>query len=109
VGLAADISDQWSGDNVFNYTSYDNPAVTRLFEQALAQPTEELAAPLWRQAAAGIVADQPYTWLFFFDQIVGVNDRIKGTRIDTLGKFQNVHEWWIPAELQGGDGAGAGN
>jgi peptide/nickel transport system substrate-binding protein len=100
VGLAPDISDQWRGDNVFNYTSFDDPEVSRLFDQALSQPTEDAAAPYWRQAAEGIVAKQPYTWLFYMDIVYGVNDRVKGTRIDTYGAFQNLHEWWIPAAQQ---------
>ena len=41
------------------------------------------------------MADQPYTWLFYFDQLAGVNDKIQNTRIDTLGMYQNIHEWWI--------------
>jgi peptide/nickel transport system substrate-binding protein len=95
VGLSADIKDQWQGDNVFNYTSYANPEVNRLFEQAASQRTEEQAAQYWKQAASLIVADQPYTWLFYFDQLAGVNDKIQNTRIDTLGMYQNIHEWWI--------------
>jgi peptide/nickel transport system substrate-binding protein len=95
VGLAPDISDQWRGENVFNYTSFNDPEVSRLFDQALSQPTEELAAPFWVEAASRIVAQQPYTWLFYMDIIVGVNDRVRGTRIDTYGAYQNLHEWWV--------------
>jgi peptide/nickel transport system substrate-binding protein len=107
VGLAPDISDQWRGDNVFNYTSFDKPEVSRLFDQALSQPTEDAAAPYWRQAAAGIVAEQPYTWLFYMDIVYGVNDRVKGTRIDTYGHYQNLHEWWIPLAYQNAAGDAA--
>jgi hypothetical protein len=46
-------------------------------------------------AASRIVAQQPYTWLFYMDIIVGVNDRVRGTRIDTYGAYQNLHEWWV--------------
>jgi peptide/nickel transport system substrate-binding protein len=95
VGITSDISDTWSGTNPFNYTSFNDPEVSKLFNEALAQPTDELAAPLWKQAAAKIVAQQPYTWLYYMDQVVGVRDRVKNTRIDTLGKYQNIYEWWI--------------
>jgi peptide/nickel transport system substrate-binding protein len=95
VGLSADLSDQWSGDRPFNQTSFNDPEVNRLFELALSQPTEEAAAPYWREAVSIIVAAQPYTWLFYMDQVVGVNERVRNTRIDTLGTFQNIHEWWI--------------
>jgi peptide/nickel transport system substrate-binding protein len=100
VGLAADLSGLWTGEGPFNQTSFNNPEVNRLIETALAEPTEELAAPHWRQAAALIVAEQPYTWLFYMDQLAIVRDYIKNTRIDTLGTYQNIHEWWIPAAYQ---------
>jgi peptide/nickel transport system substrate-binding protein len=95
VGLAADISDQWRGDNVFNYTSLNDPEVSRLFDLALSLPTEEMAAEYWKEAAERIVAQQPYTWLFWMDIPVGVNNRVRGTRIDTYGAYQNIHEWWV--------------
>ncbi len=95
VGLSAELSSLWSGDGPFNFTSFRDPEVDRLFDLALSQPTEEEAAPYWRAGAARIVEAQPYTWLFYFDEVVGVNDRIRNTRIDTLGSYQNLHEWWI--------------
>jgi ABC-type transport system substrate-binding protein len=95
VGLAADMSDMWSGDNPFNFTSFSNAGVARLFELAQAQPTEESAAPYWREAASLIIAEQPYSWLYYMDQVWGVNDRIRNTRIDTLGSYQNMYAWTI--------------
>lgn len=100
VGLSPDISDLWGKDSPQNFVSYENPRMTRLFEQALAQPTEEQAAPYWRAAAAEIVKDQPYTFLYFFDQVDGVRDRLRGMKIDTYGAYQNSWEWWIPKEQQ---------
>ncbi|MEX1257594.1 MAG: ABC transporter substrate-binding protein [Gemmatimonadota bacterium] len=101
VGLAADMSDMWQGDNPFNQTAFENAEVNRLFDTALSQPTEELAAPYWREAATLIVAEQPYSWLYYMDQVWGVNDRIRNTRIDTLGSYQNIHEWTIVGEEGG--------
>jgi len=95
VGLAADMSDMWEGDGPFNFTSFNDPEVSRLFERALEQPTEELAAGYWSEAAGLIVAEQPYTWLYYLDAVVGVRQRVRNTRIDTLGSLQNLHEWWI--------------
>jgi peptide/nickel transport system substrate-binding protein len=101
VGLSADIIDTWKGPGPFNSTSFNNAEVYRLFDQAEAQPTEETAAPYWRQAASLVVAEQPYTWLYYLDEVVGVRDRVKNTRIDTLGTYQNIEEWWIPKSQQG--------
>lgn len=108
VALSPDIADFWSGDVPFNITGFSHPEVDRALERAIAQPTAEAAAPYWRRAAALVVAEQPYTWLFYFDQVYGVSRRIRGSRIDTLGTFQNLNEWWIPEEHQTGPTADGG-
>jgi peptide/nickel transport system substrate-binding protein len=96
VALSPDLSAVWGDlDARFNFVSYDNPQVRQLIQQALAQPTEEQAAPIWRQAAARITADQPYSWLYFYDEPVGVNERVQGTQINTLSTYQNAWEWWV--------------
>jgi peptide/nickel transport system substrate-binding protein len=96
VGLSADLYQLWGDPDLpFNYVSYDNPEVQRLFELAVEQPTEQAAAQYWRQAASLIVADQPYTWLYFYDSPYGVSNRLRGTRIDTLSPYQFVWDWYI--------------
>jgi peptide/nickel transport system substrate-binding protein len=100
VGLSPDLTTLWGEGSVYNYVSYTDPQTTALFEQALAQPTAELANPIWRQAAARISQAQPYTFLYFMDQLDGVNNRLRGMRIDTYGAYQNTWEWWIPRSQQ---------
>lgn len=95
VGLSAEITDLFMGDVPFNFTAYHSEEANRLFELAMAQPTEELANPIWREAAAVVVRDQPYTWLYYMDEVVGVHERIQNTRIDALGTVQNLHQWTI--------------
>jgi peptide/nickel transport system substrate-binding protein len=95
VATSPDISTLWRPDNPFNFVSYENPEVLRLFDQAMQQPTEEAWIPYWRQAAALIVRDQPYTWLYFYDEPVAVLERVQGTRIDLMGAYQNMWEWWM--------------
>jgi peptide/nickel transport system substrate-binding protein len=100
VGLSADLTTVWGKDSPFNFVSYDDPQVDALFAQAQAEPTAERADAVWRQAAARMAAAQPYTFLYFNDQLDGVNNRLRGIRIDTYGAYQNTWEWWIPKRLQ---------
>ncbi|HUE97240.1 MAG TPA: ABC transporter substrate-binding protein, partial [Longimicrobiaceae bacterium] len=96
VGLSPDLYQTWGDPDLpSNYVSYDNPEVRRLFDVAAGQPTPEAAAVYWRQAASMIVADQPYTWLFYYDTPWAVNERLRGTRIDTLSPFQEIWNWRI--------------
>lgn len=107
VGLSPDLSGLWSPDSPFNFVSYEDPETSRLIEQALSQPTEEAARPFWKAAAARIVQAQPYTWLYYFDQVDGVRERLRGIEVDTYGAYQNSWEWWIPRDRQRGSAPAA--
>ncbi|HET7233100.1 MAG TPA: ABC transporter substrate-binding protein [Longimicrobium sp.] len=100
IGLSPDLTTIWGPSSPLNYVSYNDPQTTALFEQALAQPTAQAAAPVWRQAAARIAQAQPYTFLYFMDQLDGVNNRLRGMKVDTYGAYQNTWEWWIPRRMQ---------
>ena len=97
VGLMPELATLWAPDSPFNYTRYGSAEFARLMSEALAQPTYEAAVPFWQSAASRLAQDQPYTWLYYMDMVDGVNQRVRGARIDTYGAFQNVWEWWIPA------------
>lgn len=105
VGLSPDLSELWSKDNPNNYVSYDNPKTFELFRLAREQKTPEQANRYWKEAAAQIVQDRPYTWLYYMDQLDGVNNRLRGMKIDTYGAYQNTWEWWIPKSQQSGPSA----
>jgi peptide/nickel transport system substrate-binding protein len=108
VGLSPDITALWAPDSPFNIVAYDDPQTLALMRQALAQPTADRANALWKQAAERIVQDQPYTWLYYYDQVTLVRDRLRGVRVDTYGAYQNLWEWWIPRALQRGTGSAGG-
>jgi peptide/nickel transport system substrate-binding protein len=98
IALFVDMTSLWEGDTPFNFTDFNDPEVSRLFALATEQPTEEAAAPYWKEAARLIVEQQPYSWLFYMDEVIGVRNRIQGTRIDALGDLQNLHEWYIDTD-----------
>jgi len=106
VGLSPDLTALWGADSPFNYTRYSHPEVTSLIERAREQPTYESSITLWREAASRIVRDQPYTWLYYIDNVDGVNNRVQGTKIDTYGPYQNVWEWWIAGQEAATETAG---
>jgi peptide/nickel transport system substrate-binding protein len=81
----------------YNHTSYSNPEVDELIDEAVAAATFEEARPLWMRAQELIVRDQPYTFLFRMDSVYGVNERVRGTAPDPRGYYRNLREWWVPA------------
>ena len=102
VALSPDLTTLWGKDSPFNFVTYDDPQTFALFDQAKAQTTEARANELWRQSAARIAQAQPYTFLYFQDQLDGVNNRLRGMKVDTYGAYQNTWEWWIPKAQQRG-------
>lgn len=100
VSLSPDISGMWRSDAIYNFVSYTNPELQQLMDSALAQKTEEAAIPYWRAAGRLLARDQPYTWLYYMDQVVALRNELQGTEVDVVGMYRNVWEWWIPREQQ---------
>ncbi len=85
----------WPPDHVLNVMGYASAALDTIIPLAQTASTAEEAAPHWRAAARRIAHDRPYAFLWFFDDLIVLNQRVGNTRIDTYGMFQNLHEWTI--------------
>jgi peptide/nickel transport system substrate-binding protein len=98
--LFVDPSTQWrSGpEQVYNFVSYANPEVDALIERGLAEPDPGAASAIWRDLQATIYRDQPYTFLWWVDEIVAVDGRFQGVAVHPSSPFYHLHEWWVPAD-----------
>jgi len=98
--LFVDPSSKWhsSPDQVYNFVSYDNPQVDTLIDQGLSQPDPAQAALSWRQLQASIYRDQPYTFLWWVDEVVAVHGRFRDVEVHPFSAFHHLHRWWVPAE-----------
>ena len=101
VNLSPDITSLFATDAQLNIVSFDDSVAQRLMKEAKDQPTAPRANALWRAAAERIVELQPYTWLYYYDPVTGVSERLRNVKVDTYGAYQNVWEWWIPRARQG--------
>jgi peptide/nickel transport system substrate-binding protein len=84
----------------YNYPSYCNPAADSLSRQGLTTLDPEAALPLWERYQRIIHEDQPYTFLYYLDERLGLSQRLQGVEGDARGNLVSVHEWWIPEEQQ---------
>lgn len=100
AALFVDPTDVWhSGvEREFNFTSYSNPAVDALIEKGMAEPDPEKSALIWKEMQAALYEDQPYAFLYWMDEVVGVHERFEDTKIDVLSPFRDLNEWWVPAD-----------
>lgn len=100
AGLFVDPAVIWGDpdDNDFNFIAYDNEEVQALIEKGLSTPDPDEAAPIWRAVQEKIYAEQPYTFLYWRDEIVALHSRFEGAKIDVQSPYRDLHEWSVPAD-----------
>lgn len=86
----------------YNYPSYCNPRADSLMQAALTTLDRAEAKPLWDRYQRIIHEDQPYTFLYYLNERLGVRDRLRGVDADARGYLISVDGWWIPQERQRG-------
>ena len=87
---------------VYNYPSYCNPTADSLSQAALRILDREQAKPLWHRYQEIVHQDQPYTFLYYLTERLGVSRRLRGVEGDARGHLITIMDWWIPQELLGG-------
>ncbi len=97
AGLYADMEPLWhSGDrNLLNYPSYSNPEVDRLIQEANVEPDPEKNAALLAEAQALIYADQPYTFLYWREELIALNKRFRDAKVSVLNPQHELNTWWV--------------
>ena len=100
AGLFVDPSVIWhSGPEYeFNFVSYRNADVDALIEQGLRTPDPAVSNPIWMEMQQKIYDDQPYAFLYWMDEIVGLHERFEGAKIDVGGAMRDLNEWSVPAD-----------
>lgn len=95
-----DMSNLWHSGHSSgqNYPNYSNPEVDRLIEEALRTPDPAAAQALWKQVQALVHADQPYTFLYWRDEIIGVSDRFDPAQVEFLHPYNRLERWDVPAD-----------
>lgn len=80
-----------------NFCGYSNPEVDRLIAAARDEPDYTRAKFLLDRIQELIVDDQPVTFLYEADALVGISRRIRGADINAGSVFFNVEDWyWGP-------------
>jgi peptide/nickel transport system substrate-binding protein len=83
------------GDNV---TSYSNPEVDALLDQARRTLDEDKRYPLYHRFHRLIHEEQPFTFLYIRPERVFLHRRFENVKTHKLGI--NSHEWYVPKKKQ---------
>lgn len=82
-------------DGAYAFAGTRNPELDRLLDTLQLVVDRDAARPLWHRYQEILVEEQPYTFLFFNDRLVGMNRRLENVRMDVRGDWVNLKDWWI--------------
>ncbi|MGH7476371.1 MAG: ABC transporter substrate-binding protein [Longimicrobiales bacterium] len=83
-----------------NRSGYANPAADAAIERAAAALDEADAQEAWRQFLEVLQQDQPFTFLFWFDELAGARNTVQGVEMDARGEFVSIKDWWVAGGQQ---------
>lgn len=78
-----------------NVTGYSNPEVDDLLDRIRAAATLEEAKPMLDRLQVLLQAEQPYTFLWNSQRLVGLRERVHGADPNHLQTLNDLREWWV--------------
>jgi peptide/nickel transport system substrate-binding protein len=78
-----------------NWSEYDNPAVNRLIDRALAEPDEARRAAMWGQIDQRIMRDAPLVPLLWENHAYFWASRVRGWRYDPTAPGPDLTAVWL--------------
>jgi peptide/nickel transport system substrate-binding protein len=77
------------------YSGTRNPELDRLLDTLGVIADREVARPLWARYEQVLAQEQPYTFLYFRDRLMGVRGSVRDMALDARGEWVNVRDWWV--------------
>jgi peptide/nickel transport system substrate-binding protein len=78
-----------------NYGGYSSPEVDRLIAEVRAQRELADAGPLLHRLQQAIHRDQPFTFLWESQDLMGVANHVQDVHPNALSPLWNLKEWWV--------------
>lgn len=102
AGLVVDRDPFWrSGEgSVLNVSQYANPRVDERLDAARQTLDPAARRRIGWEIDALVHDDLPWTFLFWRNQILGVDRRFHGVRADVISPLHGITSWWVPREEQ---------
>lgn len=88
----------------YNQGHYANATVDSLLDVALSEPDRRRALPIWRRLQELLAQDPPSAYLFYPDNLVAVNRRLRDVRPHLLSPVNNLAQWWVGPRVGGAEG-----
>jgi len=82
-------------DGGSNIIAYSNPEMDQLLDDIRSAPNLEEAKPLIDRLQVMLQRDQPYTFLWQSQRLVGVRNRLQGVEPNHLFSLFDARHWWV--------------
>lgn len=69
------------------------PQLDRLIEEGAAATDPAQAQEVWRRFTEVLQEEQPFTFMFWLDELAASNAAVSGVQMDQRGEFQGMAEW----------------
>ncbi len=90
-----------TGKGKFNFVGFKNKRVDELIEQGRVTVDQAKRKEIYGEFQKILAEEQPYTFLFFGNTIMVAKDKFRGPiEGGPAGLLWNVHQWWIPKDMQ---------
>ncbi len=93
-----DLFHSGSSDAGYAWSRTRNPGIDRLIDTLQTIVDQEEALPVWREYQAAVLEEQPFSYLFYPDRIVGLSARVQDVTMDARGEWVAVRDWTIPRD-----------
>lgn len=105
VPLQMQLDELWGADLEkarFNLSGFRNNRVEEILTGARRVENESDHAEAWKEFQAILHEEQPCTFLYWMNDLVAVNKRLKGTDMGVLGVSYHAGSWYVDDGAQGG-------
>ncbi|MCI0437492.1 MAG: ABC transporter substrate-binding protein [Gemmatimonadetes bacterium] len=79
----------------FQLASYRDAGVDSLLDAVTGLADRKAALPLWHDVQQRLRDDQPWTFLYFFPDLILTSSRLQGVDMDLRGAFATLAMWWL--------------
>lgn len=77
------------------FASYSNPRVDSLIDRTRLARTMDEARPLYAEIQQILRDDQPWSFLYYYPDLVLLSDRLQGVEMDDRGGLVSIQNWWV--------------
>jgi peptide/nickel transport system substrate-binding protein len=98
VEIPLKLGPYWSSDTergILNFSSFTNQELEKIINEVKPADSEETKQFYYKKAVEIFKVNEPVTVLFWLDDIIAYNNRIKNIKFSPLGLFTSAWEWEV--------------